>query len=407
MKLCVFTNHFFPEDFKINDLSFELVKKGIDVTVITATPDYPQGKFFEGYGWFKKSREVVNGVKVIRLPVIPRGKGSKIMLMLNYGSYFVSSRVFVFFHRMFHKYDAVFCHMTSPFFIGRCAMSMKKHQKIPLYFWVLDLWPESITAATGIKNKFLIDSQIKLVKKVYDYCDKILIGSKGFEKSILEKGDYKDRLVYFPNWAETIEYSETEDWKNVEPFRSLKKDDFVFLFAGNLGEAQNIDCIIESAYELKKYGNLKFVFLGDGRAREKLEQTVVQKNLQDTVFFPGRFPLKSMPYFMSKADVLLVSLKDELIFNLTVPGKVQFYMSQGKPVLAMLNGDGADIINDAGCGIAVPANNKMCLIEALSEFYLMEKSTLEEMGKNGKSYYDNHFSKFDRINQIYEIIMEK
>ena len=406
MKLCVFTNHFFPEDFKVNDLSFELVKKGIEVTVITATPDYPNGKFYEGYGWFKKAREIVNGVKVIRLPVIARGKGSKIMLMLNYVSYFFSSRVFLFFHKFFNKYDAVFCHMTSPFFIGRCAMSLKKYQKIPLYFWVLDLWPESITAATGIKNKLLIDSQIKMVKKVYSYCDKILIGSKGFEKSILEKGDFKEKLVYFPNWAESIEYSETEEWIRAEPFKSFSKKDFIFLFAGNIGESQNIDCIIDAAGELRCYKNLKFVFLGDGRAREALELKVTAKGLNQTVYFAGRYPLESMPYFMKMADVLLVSLKDELIFNLTVPSKVQFYMSQGKPILAMLNGDGAELIKNAECGIAVPPNNLFCLIEALREFYVMDKSLRNEMGKNGKMYYDANFSKEDRIEQLYKMIMD-
>ena len=108
MKLCIFTNHFYPEDFKVNDIAFELTQREIDVTVITAIPDYPKGKFFEGYSLFKRRREVVNGVNVIRLPIIPRGRGGAIRLVLNYVSYFICASIFTFFHAFKNKYDAVF-----------------------------------------------------------------------------------------------------------------------------------------------------------------------------------------------------------------------------------------------------------------------------------------------------------
>ncbi|MBP3366716.1 MAG: glycosyltransferase family 4 protein [Treponema sp.] len=313
MKLCIFTNHFYPEDFKVNDIAFELEKKGHDVTVITAVPDYPQGKFFDGYGWFRRSREDVNGCHVIRLPIIPRSKGGAKRLVLQYLSYYISSFVFTFFHKFFYRYDAVFVHLTSPFFIGLAATHLKRRQKIPMVFWMLDLWPESITAAAGILNPLIIKPLTKQVQKVYDNCDAILIGSKGFEKSICEKGDYKDKCIYFPNWCESAELPEdVEKYKSVEPF------------AGNIGEAQNLDCVIDVAVEIQKtHPSVKFIFLGDGRAREHLVQKSADNgSLGKTVFFPGRFPIESMPYFMSRASVLLVSLKDELIFNLTVPSKV-------------------------------------------------------------------------------------
>lgn len=407
MKLCIFTNHFYPEDFKVNDIAFELAKRGYEVTVITAVPDYPKGKFFDGYSWFKRSREIVDGVKVIRLPIIPRGKGGAKRLVLNYGSYIVSSTIFTFFHKFFHKYDAVFVHLTSPFFIGKCAVALKKWQKIPLYFWTLDLWPESLTAAAGITNPLIIKPQIKMVQKIYDNCDKILIGSKGFEKSILEKGNYKEKMVYFPNWAESAEIIEKDDWKKTKPFCDFSKEEFVLLFAGNIGESQNIDCIVDAANEFKDNQKIKFVFLGDGRAREHLCQKVEDLGLENTVFFAGRFPLESMPYFMNKADVLMVSLKDELIFNLTVPGKVQFYMAQGKPVLAMINGDGSDLINEANCGLAVPANNCREFIKAVTRLYEMSEEDRRELGVNGRDFYLKNFQKEDRINQLDSLIQGK
>jgi glycosyltransferase involved in cell wall biosynthesis len=401
LRICIFSNHFYPENFKVNDIAFELNKLGYDVSVITAIPDYPQGRFYPGYSLFKRCKETINGVKIFHLPIIPRGKGGKVMLILNYLSFFVSSLIFTFFHSLYNRYDAVFVHLTSPFFVGLSAAFLKRRQKIPLVFWVLDLWPESMIAVGGIKNSVIIKSQVKLVQYIYDNCDKILIGSKGFEKSICQKGDYLNKLEYFPNWAEdTPNREELKEYSHIEPFSSQTNDDFIILFAGNLGEAQNLEVVIDVMSELRDTKNIKLVFLGDGRRKSYLMDKVVKLNLTDSVFFLGRFPLVAMPYFMQNSDVLLVSLKDELIFNLTVPSKVQFYMSQGKPILAMLNGEGSDLITNAQCGLAVPANNTQALKTAVQELCNKDKAELEQIGINGKDFYEEHFQKKYRIEQL-------
>lgn len=406
MKICIFTNHFYPEDFKVNDIAFELAKLGYDVTVLTAIPDYPKGKFYDGYSLFKRRHEMVNGVNVIRLPIIPRGKGGAIRLVLNYLSYYFCLSIFTFFHGFRNKYDKIFVHLTSPFFIGVCAKKLSKRQKIPMIFWTLDLWPESLISAGGFKNKLLIKQQTRMVSKVYEQCSKILIGSKGFEKSICEKGNFKDKLVYFPNWAEDVkgECPTEFDINKIEPFASKKDDDFLLLFAGNLGEAQNLDAILDAAYLLKNEQHIKFVFVGDGRRKEHLENIVKEKCLQNTVYFTGRYPITTMPVFMKNADVLLFSLKDEPCFNLTVPSKVQFYMAQGKPVLAMINGDGADLVKEADCGVCVSAGDYKTYSECILKLFNMNKAKLDFMGKNGKDYYNKNFIKSKRIQQLDEIL---
>lgn len=406
MRVCIFTNHFYPEDFKVNEIAFELAKLGYEITVLTAIPDYPKGKFFEGYSLFKRRREIVNGVKVIRLPIIPRGKGGAIRLVLNYISYFFCLSFFTFFHGFRNKYERIFVHLTSPFFIGVCAKKLSKRQNIPMIFWTLDLWPESLISAGGFKNKLLINQQTRMVSKVYEQCSKILIGSKGFENSICEKGDFNDKLVYFPNWAEDVkgECPADFDIKAIEPFASKKEDDFILLFAGNLGEAQNLDAIIETAYLLKDEKRIKFVFVGDGRRKEHLETIVKERALKNTVFFTGRFPITTMPVFMQNADVLLFSLKDEPCFNLTVPSKVQFYMSQGKPVLAMINGDGADLVKEANCGFAVNAGAYEAFAKAVMKMAKMNKVELNTLGKNGKLFYEQNFTKVQRINQLTKLL---
>jgi glycosyltransferase involved in cell wall biosynthesis len=404
MKICIFTNHFFPENFKVNDIVFELAKRGYEITVITAIPDYPQGTFYDGYSLFKRRREYINGVLIIRLPIIPRRNGTRLSLIFNYVSYFISSLIFTFFHWYSMKYDAVFVHLTSPFFICLPAALLKRKQRIPLVLWVLDLWPESLSAAGEIKNRLILYTQTILVRYVYDNSDTILIGSKGFESSICEKGNYKDKLIYFPNWAESIVPIKDDTWyQQLKPFADFSKDDFIILFTGNIGEAQNLDCIIDVAVELKSNHAIKFVFIGNGRKKESLENKAKELYLYDCVFFPGQYPLETMPVFMQMADILLVSLKDELIFNLTVPSKVQFYMAQGKPILAMLNGDGADIINAARCGKAVPANDSKALQCAIQEFYDMPKQELRILGSNGKKYYETYFGKEQRMEQLNDL----
>lgn len=402
MKVCIYTNHFYPEDFKVNDIAFELASKGYDVTVLTAIPDYPKGTYFEGYSLFKRRRENVNGVKVIRLPIIPRRHGGAKRLIMNFLSYFFALSVFTFFHKFFHKYDKVFVHITSPFYPAVCARKLAKWQKIPLFVWVLDLWPESLTSAGGISSRIIIGPETRRVQKVYDTCEKILISSKGFESFICDKGNYKDKLVYFPNWAEDVDCNINSDFdiSTVAPFNNITENDFVVLFAGNIGDSQNLEASLEAAVKLKDHKDIKFVYVGDGRCRQELMAYAFEHKLSETVFFPGRFPLETMPVFMKRADVLLCSLRDKKNYYFTVPAKVQFYMSQAKPVLAMINGEGAALIKEANCGKPVPSGDSDALVEAILDLKGMAGSDLEIMGKNGADYYARYFKKDLRITQL-------
>lgn len=387
----------------MNDIAFEFAQRGYEITVITAIPDYPQGEFYNGYSLFKRRREVINKVHIIRLPIIPRKKGKGIALLLNYVSYFISALVFTFFHSCTNKYDAVFVHLTSPFFIGLPAVLLKRREHIPLIFWVLDLWPESLSAVSNINNATILNTQIQFAKFIYDNCDVILIGSDGFRKSICEKGDYEKKLVYFPNWAESVRMpNDFLSYRKLKPFIDVSENCFIVLFAGNIGEAQNLDFVIDVIAEIKN-NEMKFVFVGSGRRKEYLEKRVKQLGLSESVFFLGQYPIDAMPVFMQMADILLVSLKDEMIFSLTVPSKVQFYMSQGKPILALLKGDGADLINKAKCGLTVPANDRVLLKDTMQELYHIPKKELIEMGLNGKKYYEQNFMKEKRMEQLDKI----
>lgn len=387
MKILLVTQYFYPENFKSNDIAIELTKKGHEVTVLTGLPNYPEGKIHNNYGFFKNTRENFQGVDVIRTWLVPRGKGGGISLFLNYFSWAFFASIRAFFLSYQKKFDVVLVHEPSPITQGFPAIVVKKIQKIPLHFWVLDLWPESLTSAGGINNKYVLSIFTKMVKYIYNNSDKILISSKGFKESILTKGDYNNKLVYFPNWAEDSILKGDLDYR----IPDLPKG-FKIIFAGNIGVAQDVDSIIKTALILKEKTDIHFVFIGDGRSKMQLEDFVVKNDLNQTVHFLGRFPIDAMKTFFNEADVLLVSLKDELIFNVTVPAKLQAYLCTQKPILGMLNGEGAAIINDANCGLSVNAGDSRGLAKKIIKLYEMSAEERNILGRNGFRYYEENFT---------------
>lgn len=400
-KILLVTQYFYPENFKSNDLAFELGKRGYSVTVLTGYPNYPEGKFYEGYGIFKNKNENINGVKVIRALLLPRGKGGGIRLFLNYFSwaFFASIKAFVL--AFTDKFDAVIVHEPSPITQGFPAIVLKKIQKIPMYFWVLDLWPESLTSAGGVTNKFVLGFFTKIVQLVYNQSDKILISSKGFEKSILEKGNYKKKLIYFPNWAE-----DTISLGNKNYGIPELPEGFKIMFAGNIGIAQDLESIMKAMLELKEYADIKLILIGNGRSKTFVKEFIKEKNLEDTVFLVGKYPIEAMASFFEKADGLLVTLKDELIFNLTVPAKVQAYMSSSKPIIGMLNGEGADLIHEAKCGFCAPAGDYKKLASSILKLYDLESKNRIEMGVSGYKYYEANFKLENCISNLESILEE-
>lgn len=402
MKILIVTQYFYPENFKSNDMAFELQKRGHNVTVLTGIPNYPEGDIYDGYSFSKNREQLVDGVKIIRALLLPRGKGGGIRLFLNYFSwaFFASLKARKLSSK--EKYDAIIVHEPSPITQFYPALAVKKIQETPIYFWVMDLWPESLEIAGGIKNKFVLNFFTKMVQKFYNESEKILITSKGFKKSIVEKGDYENKIEYFPNWAEDTISSGDLDYSIPD-----LPDGFKIMFAGNIGEAQDMESIMGSALKLKNNKHIKIILVGDGRKMPFVQDFIKEHNLQETVYTMGRFPVDAMAAFFNAADLLLVSLKDDPIFNLTVPAKVQAYMSSGKPIMAMLNGEGAENIKEAGCGFTVPAGDSDKLAETIELAAQKSKDELNAMGLNGKSFYMKNYKMEECISNLEKIISKK
>lgn len=401
MKILIVTQYYFPENFKSNDLSFELQKRGHDVTVLTGLPNYPEGKVYSGYGYFKKRKEVINGVKVVRSLLLPRGKGGGIRLFLNYYSFAFFASVKAFFRSFSHRYDAIIVHEPSPITQYYPALLLNKIQQTPVYFWVMDLWPESLEVLGGVKNKSVIKFFTAMVTGFYKNSEKILITSRGFRKSILKKGDFADKIEYFPNWAEDVISTGDQSYDIPD-----LPQGFNVMFAGNVGEAQDMEAFMKTALELKEVKSINFIIVGDGRKMDFVKEFSASHRLSN-VFILGRFPIEAMAAFFSLADVMLVSLKDEFIFNLTVPAKIQAYMSAGKPIAAMLNGEGADIIRDAQCGFAVPAGDYRAYASILRRLADLPQAELKQLGENSQQYFLENFQLEACIDNLERILRSK
>lgn len=385
-RVLLVTQYFYPENFKSNELAFELVKRGYEVDALVGIPNYPEGKYFKGYGIFKKRHEVVNGVNVYRCFQTPRGKGSW-RLPVNYFSFVLFGCLRVLFHLTWKHYDCIIGHEPSPIFQAYPALLLRKIKKIPFYYWIMDLWPDAMMSGGGVKNKKILNFVDKLVKGIYNQSDKILITSKPFRRAINEKGDYDKKIVYYPNWSVDMGLD-----KSKVSIPSLPEG-FKIMIAGNLGSAQCLDKVAEVMMELKELKDVKWVFVGDGSKKAWLDEFIKENGLEENAVTVGRFPADTMPLFFAQANAMLCTLKGGFRhLEMVVPARLQSYMSAGRPVLAMLGEGGAEIIEESGCGYVVPAGDSKALAQVIREKVLTDKEGFEAMGAKGRKYYEENYT---------------
>jgi len=400
LNILIVSQYFYPENFRINDFAQEFQSRGHNVTVLTGTPNYPTGKYFDGYGVFKKNREIYNDIEIFRSPLIPRGSGTSIRLALNYFSFIVGG-IFTSFYLLNKKFDIIFVFEPSPITVCLPAIFIKKLKKVPICFWVLDLWPESVVSAGNLKTGIIPKILNPLVKFIYTNSDKILVSSRGFINSIVEKGINENKVVFFPQWAETI----------FKPIKygsyllgAVPKNSFKIMFAGNIGEAQDFPSILETARILKDKINIQWVILGGGRKEEWVKSKIREYKLEKTFHLLGSFPLEMMPAYYSQADCMLFSLKKEYIFSITIPAKVQTYLACAKPIIAMIDGEAAKLIVDAKAGLSCPSESPELLAKNIEYLSLLSEAELSKLGDNALLHYKKEFERsmlMDKMENIF------
>lgn len=389
MKLLLLTQYYWPENFLINNLVPLLVSRGVEVTVLTGKPNYPDGKIFRGYQAYGTKTELHNGVIVHRLPIVARGRRSKVKLALNYMSFILAGLLFGRYMVRRHDYDLVFVYAPSPLLQALPAIWLARGRRVPLMVWVQDLWPESLSATGHVKSRWLLNAVASVVRLIYRASDRILVQSRAFVAPVAALCDDHRKIHYYPNLyqastAQQISQSARELVKTLKTHLSV-------VFAGNLGAAQSLDTIVEAARLLLPHTDIRIVLVGSGSLDDWLIQQRNTHGLANLIL-AGRFAASDMSSIFDAAEALLVTLKPEPAFRLTVPSKVQAYLAAGRPILAALDGEGAHIVREAGAGLCSPAGDGKALAENVLQLMAMSPLTRKQMGENGRTYFDKHFA---------------
>jgi len=378
-------------------LAIALKEKGHDVTVLTAMPNYPAGKLYKGYSWRQRRRDSMRGIPLFRMPLFLRRESKSWQLVLNYLSFVLTACVLGPWMLRGKQFDVVFTYGTSPVTVAIPGILMARIKKARMFFWVQDLWPEALTATGAVKSRLILLAVRSVVKKIYHCCDYILVQSKSFVESVVETGAEREKVRYFPNWAESLYQPVCLKVDAVERHQ-VPHGGFVVMFAGNLGMAQSLDTILGAAEKLKDE-NIYWVFLGDGRRRAWLQSMVMKLRL-DKVCLLGSHPIEAMPGYFSLANVMLVTLNDDPVIAATIPGKVQSYMACGKPIIGALNGAGAEVIKESLSGYCVEPGNTAGLAGAVLDMSRLDDDMLKAMGVSAREYYLKSFGREKLVCQL-------
>lgn len=402
MNILVVSQYFWPENFRINDLVHEWTRQGHRVTVLTGRPNYPGGVVFADFLRDPASYAQYEGASVHRVPMLARAHGS-LRLMLNYLSFALSACLVGPWKLRRLQPDVIFVFEPSPVTVGLPAVLLGRLKRCPVVFWALDLWPETLAAIGVVRHPGALALVGRLVRFIYNRCTLVLGQSRSFLPSIARHCDDPGKVRYLPSWAEDVFQDAAAD---PAPEIPLAPGTFSVLFAGNLGDAQDFPAILDAAEHLKHRRDIRWLIVGDGRRSAWVEDQIRVRGLRDHVLLLGRFPVERMPSFYAHADALLVTLKKDPTFSMTIPGKVQSYLAAGRPILGMLDGEGADVIDRAEAGMVCPAGDGVALAETLARLAALPLHERQRMGVRGQAYARAEFDRQTLMNRLIALLEE-
>ena len=392
--ILVVSQYFHPETFRINDMAMEWVKRGYQVTVLTGIPNYPMGKFFDGYGLRKRRREIWNGINIIRIPLIPRGNsGNKaansLGMIANYLSFVASGWWWNVTADI--RADLVFTFEVSPMTQALVSVWYAKKHKVPHLLYVQDLWPENVELVTGIKNPIIIKPIDCMVDYIYKNTAEIFTTSQSFVKAIVDRNAHicRRKVHYWPQYAEAFYKPMKREIVRTSNLAPEIPDDkaFKIVFTGNIGYAQGLDILPKTA-ELLKDRDIKFVIVGEGRYQKDLESEIDRRKVRNKFIMVPKQDAKRIPYLLSVCDIAYLSYPDPQ----TIPAKLQSYMACGKYILASAGKETKNIIESADCGTCCDYGDEKGLADAIASI-MGKPGDIDSMGRNSRKYYLEHFEK--------------
>ena len=401
-KILVVTQHFWPENFRINDIVEGFLQDGIAVDVLCGLPNYPKGEWFPGYSAAGPFEEEWHGARLYRCKEVPRRGNTSVNIFLNYVSWpWYAAHAL---HRLPGGYDAVFCFNTSPVLMCWPAIRYAKKHHIPFTNYVLDIWPENLYSVLNVKNKALRAIAQGVSDALYKKADRLIAMSEPLQQRLCQRtGMPPQKIAVIPQYCEDFYAVPQPDAALQAQFGGR----FNLVFTGTFTPAQSLETVITAVQDARSRGAdmLHLLLVGDGMSRAALEAKVKELHAEDAVTFYGSVPATDIPKFTALADALIVCLSDSPDLGLTVPAKVASYMAAGKPVLASMDGAGNAAVAAAG-GLSSPACDAAALADNLLALARMDAAQRAAMGQSAKEYYLAHYRRSELLRKLEHFILE-
>lgn len=391
MKILLLTEWFHPEpDLKGLPFARELQKKGHKVQVLTTFPNYPSGRVYRGYKIKCIQREIIDGVEIIRVPVFPSHDTSAFKRILTYLSFaFFASIIGVF---AVKKADIMYVYHP-PATVTLPALIIKFFRRIPIVYDIQDIWPDSLKHSGMVKEGSFILKFMNWYGNIsYKLVDKIVVLSNGFKKLLIERGVPEKKITVIHNWANDIPLPK-DDFDRDQKRAVLKFDDkFVVLYAGNMGPGQAMSSVLSALAVIKDtHPQVMLALIGGGIEVDHLKKLQKELNLTNVMFLERVQPAQIGEILLA-GDILLVHLKSDKLSDITIPSKTQAYLLVGQPILIGVKGEASEMVQKANAGLVCESENPQDIAQKIIEASEMDKTILQQMGKNGKIFYDNNLS---------------
>lgn len=403
-RILVVSQHYWPENFRSTDVCHGFTELGYEVDVLCGLPNYPKGEWAEGYSYFGPRSELHDGVRLYRCGEIRRKGNSGLRIFLNYVSFPFFAGFNLWRLRKNH-YDAVFCYETSPVLMIWPAILYAKTHHVPLTTYVLDLWPENLYSVLAVQNPLLRKIAMGVSSWHYKRCDRLIAMSPSLRQTLLARtGKSPDKVTVIPQYCEELYCREAPDFELQKRF----SDKFNVVFAGNFSPAQGLESLVEVACRLQAQlvCGIRFILVGDGMSRESLFDLIRKKGVADYFAWEGQHPVEDVPKYHTLADALIACLVKSESIGLTIPAKITSYTAAGRPVLCAMDGEGARVVTESGCGLACAAGDVDALTENLLKLYYMSGAQRAEMGRRGKAYHRAHFNRDTLLSQLADFIVD-
>jgi len=397
-KILVICQHFWPENFRINDLCEGFFSRNIEIDVLCGEPNYPKGEWFPGYSVFRNRREIHNGIRIFRTFEIRRKNNTNLRIFLNYMCFPIAS-IFHLPELLKNHYDRIFIYQLSPVYMAWAGLLMGKLSRTPVVMYIMDLWPENLYSVLPFRNPLIRGILMKTSSDCYRQADKLICLTEAMRRIVQERTRKSEtNLCVIPQCCEKL-------YEKPFPVPELMKrfpDGFRLIFTGNISPAQDYQVMTAAAKLLEEqHCRIHWIIVGDGMSCDDFKELVRKEGLEHCFSFEGFHPVEEIPGYTYLADGLIACLAKSSLLECTIPAKVMSYIASGKPLILAMDGEAQNLVNEHQCGFAGASGDAEALAENIRKLYQASEEERRQMGENARRL---HFERFERDKNLDKLI---